>query len=188
MSPIIAACVVVLAAQPADFLNEAVPWQTDAALGKRLADVAKVDGYELRPPKEFQKSERPIPSGKMTNWIGAARPDGTRGNLQILVLKPPAADKETPKAEFIFDNFLVSTKARHKDWEQTKPSPGKIAGLEASAVRWRAKRPDNGDVRQGFLYLIKDGSTFLILGSEDRAIDNDLGLAAASALTLKRVK
>jgi hypothetical protein len=164
-------------------------WKPDATFLEQLEPIADVDEYQVRPPQGYSFSPPPAtpPGVKGFAWKGAQREDQTAPQLMIgLVSRPPEEVNVT--VEQYLDNMLEGVKRRRTNWTQTSPERGQVNGLTFVRARWSGTEPERQSKMHGFMYVAKDGSTFIHISSQDLEPHHEqaLMLAEIAALTFKK--
>jgi hypothetical protein len=156
----------------------------------RLAPYQDVAGYQVRPPKGYDRQPPPpgAPAGvTATAWTGPRRPDGTAPMLMVLVLDPPPGTPDKSADEFMA-SVLDGIKRRRSTWDQSAAEPVTINGLSFLRVRWSGTDTATGRAMRGFVYAGKHDGRYVQVSSQDidPGHEADLALAEAAALTLRK--
>lgn len=159
-------------------------WKPDEKLVGQLASPAKVEGYQVRPPKGYTLTLAP-PREELKGfaWSGPLRDDKTAPQF-IIVITP----RGPSNLEQILDKFLESVKARRVNWTETKHESGKINGLSFVRKYWTGTEPSKQWKMRGFMYLALDGSNYIQISSQDVEPHHEqaLKLAEAAAFTFQK--
>jgi hypothetical protein len=159
-------------------------WQPDPALLDQLDTARDLGAYEMRVPKGYTQVPEPAgaPGGaKMLGWAGANRPDSTAPTVIAMLISAPAGQAEKTSPEEFLQKALDGVKRRRVNWTQTPAEGGQINGLSFLRARWSLKM-------HGFIYVSRDGSTFIQLNSQDIDPNHEppLKLAETAILTFKK--
>jgi hypothetical protein len=163
-------------------------WVPDKALLTKLAPYTTVAGYQVRPPKGYDAIEPPPapPGGKYFGWAGARRADKSSPSLTVAVATPPPEVATKATLEQFLDSMLNGVKIRRTNWKQTAVERGQVNGRTFLRARWSGTIKDWK--MHGFMYVTRDGDTFIAVSSQDVEPHHTeaLKLAEAAALTFKK--
>lgn len=169
--------------------STAPAWRPDAALLNRLAPVARVGQFELRPPKGYAMQRKPGP-GKSEGvaWVSAPREDGTRSYVMLVIAQLPAKEARKYTPEQTLDKMLQGVQARRtKDWKRSATEHGMLNGLPFLRARWSGVAQEAPLKLRGFHYLtVLDGKIIQLSSQDLESNPNALKLAEASVLTFKK--
>ncbi len=172
--------------------SAAPDWKPDAALLEQLEQYQDIDGYQIRLPRGYEPSMAPPPEpgGKSLAWTGALL-GNVRPHLMLTIASPAAGSADSSTTVDQFSELILSSLRQSTGiagWRQTPNESGQINGVTFVRVNWggtlgRASEPDHG-----FLFVGKDGSTFITMlasctGSNDEA---PLKLGTAAVMTFRK--
>ena len=164
-------------------------WQSASEISGQLGEEQAVEGYAVRPPKGYTKSEAPggPPGAKMIAWAGARRSDGTAPSVTMMVGIPPAG-VTLPGLDEMLAQQLDSVKKRRQNWTQSVPEKGLIGGVTFARARWTGVDPASGRKMQGVCYSALDGRTVIQFQTQDIEPQHEqsLPLGEAAALSFKK--
>lgn len=166
-------------------------WQPDAALLEQLDSPKDLGGYEMRVPKGYTQLPEPAgaPAGtRVFGWAGVTRPNGTAPTVIGMLISPPPAQAEKTSMEEFLQKALNGVKRRRENWTQTTAESGQINGLTFLRARWSGTDPAKNLKMHGFMYVARDGTTFIQLASQDIDPNHEppLKLAETAILTFKK--
>jgi hypothetical protein len=169
-------------------------WAPDAVILKQLGAAVPVEKYTLRLPKEYEEAQKPEnapPGVSAWAWTGAARRDGTKPSITLLLLTLPAAQQEKIKnlpLDELADRMIGGVKKNRTNWKQAKLEKGVINGVNFARIRWEGTEPKQNWEMRGFVYVARDGDTIVQIASQDIKPETEkaLPITEASALTFKR--
>jgi hypothetical protein len=165
-------------------------WAPDKELLAQLAPYGNVGGYQVRPPRKYDRVVPPPapPGGQLFAWAGAKRADNTAPMFMVTMLAPPPEVAQKTTLEQFLDSMLGGIKRRRKDWKQTAVERGQINGLTFLRVRWSGTEAAKGWKMHGFMYVARDGPNFIQIASQDVEPNHAeaLKLAEAAALTFRK--
>jgi hypothetical protein len=168
--------------------QKALPdWKGDPQVVDQLAPYDDIEGYEIQPPKSFERnSPQNAPGGaKVVGWAGTPQPDGARAGVTVMVVTiPPESGVVT--AEELMEKSIAGLKRRYADFQIGPVEVGLLNGMEFSRADFEGTSREFSMHKHGSLYSSKQGGTWIQLQSLDGAdYETTSKLREASVLSFR---
>ncbi len=168
--------------------QEATGWTPDKTAVKQLGPEVSRERFIIRVPSGYSPIEQPGPGdAKAYAWYGAARADGTKPYVMIVVATPPPDETKKYAPEEILDVFMRGVERRRSDWARGATEYGVVNGLSFVRARWSGVDQATGSKMKGFMYVTSHRGQVIQIASQDveSYADESLKIAEASALTFR---
>ena len=164
--------------------TESLPvWTADSNLSGQLGGIETIDGFAVRPPKNFKYQQQPGLDGvPIHGWVGEPRADGTRPQFMMLVF-PVSYDVHRADLDPGLIALLGSYESHHKDWKRGPIEHGLINGVYFVRTRWEGFDVSMGRKLYGFSYLAVIDKKIVQLSSQDVEQYQAAALSLAEAAT-----
>jgi hypothetical protein len=160
-------------------------WKSDIAVVAELASYEDLGGYQIRPPKGYERiSPQQGPEGaKIFGWGGPPHADGTRPSLTVMLVTIPPEGR-TVSAEVLMDKTVASLKRRYADCQMGPVESGLVNGMAFSRAGFQGTPQEVPAKLHGRVFSGKQGDTWIQMQSRDVGPDHEKSLKVRDAALL----